>query len=242
MYLSKVKLNPYRRDTVKAIDSPQVIHAAVMSAFDSCPDRGRVLWRTDRVGDSLNLLIVSGGRPDIGCLVDRFGYPEDGDSWKSLPYDGILDGLCEGQYKRFRLRANPVRSIMSKSSGSRGKPVALTTPGEQMDWLRERTDRYGFVTADAGTEPELQVVQKDTRKFIRRGKMVTINTATFQGVLCVTDAENFRKALTEGIGRAKAYGCGLLTVSDLQINSFPAQAGVIPADREFEAFGPTFPA
>ena len=41
---------------------------------------------------------------------------------------------------------------------------------------------------------------------------VTLLQATFEGVLTVTDAAAFRNALTKGIGRAKAYGMGMLTV------------------------------
>lgn len=36
---------------------------------------------------------------------------------------------------------------------------------------------------------------------------------TFEGVLTITEAELFRKALIDGIGRAKAYGCGLMTLA-----------------------------
>ena len=35
---------------------------------------------------------------------------------------------------------------------------------------------------------------------------------TYEGMLTVTDAELFRQALTQGIGREKAYGMGLLTI------------------------------
>ena len=41
---------------------------------------------------------------------------------------------------------------------------------------------------------------------------VTLRKAIFEGVLRVTDAELFTRTLTEGIGRAKAYGNGLLTL------------------------------
>ena len=35
---------------------------------------------------------------------------------------------------------------------------------------------------------------------------------TYEGLLTVTDVQAFREALTNGIGRGKAYGMGLLTV------------------------------
>ena len=49
----------------------------------------------------------------------------------------------------------------------------------------------------------------------RKGKRmrVPVVTATFDGRLTVTDPEALRQALTSGIGRAKAYGCGLMTLA-----------------------------
>ena len=36
---------------------------------------------------------------------------------------------------------------------------------------------------------------------------------TFDGSLTVTDPEKLRHALSNGIGRAKGYGCGMLTLA-----------------------------
>ena len=41
---------------------------------------------------------------------------------------------------------------------------------------------------------------------------MSILGATFEGILTVTDPELFCRALTEGIGRGKAYGMGMMTV------------------------------
>ena len=57
------------------------------------------------------------------------------------------------------------------------------------------------------------VVQRETQRFKRGGSQVTIVRATFQGVLEVTSADALREALVNGVGRAKAYGCGLLTLA-----------------------------
>jgi CRISPR system Cascade subunit CasE len=37
--------------------------------------------------------------------------------------------------------------------------------------------------------------------------------ATYDGILTVTDPALLRRALCHGVGRAKAYGCGLLTLA-----------------------------
>ena len=42
---------------------------------------------------------------------------------------------------------------------------------------------------------------------------VTLRTVVFEGVLTVRNLEHFKHALVSGIGRAKAYGCGLLTIA-----------------------------
>ena len=47
----------------------------------------------------------------------------------------------------------------------------------------------------------------------QNGRIVTIRAVVFEGILKVTDAELFRSALASGIGPAKAYGCGLLTLA-----------------------------
>lgn len=55
------------------------------------------------------------------------------------------------------------------------------------------------------------------RRFGRRSdgttRRVTLQTAQFDGVLEVGDASALRRALTEGIGAGKGYGCGLLTLA-----------------------------
>jgi CRISPR system Cascade subunit CasE len=64
------------------------------------------------------------------------------------------------------------------------------------------------------TDGEFDVIETRLLRFRRARKesFVEINTAVFEGRLKVTDSELFNHALTQGIGRAKAYGCGLLTV------------------------------
>lgn len=43
--------------------------------------------------------------------------------------------------------------------------------------------------------------------------------AQFDGALQIEDPERLRTALTAGMGRAKAYGCGLMTLRPLSERS-----------------------
>ncbi|MFD2495077.1 type I-E CRISPR-associated protein Cas6/Cse3/CasE, partial [Amycolatopsis jiangsuensis] len=57
------------------------------------------------------------------------------------------------------------------------------------------------------------VIDRQIRRFGRGGAQVTISTVTFEGHLQVLDTSVMQRSLTFGIGRAKSYGCGLLTLA-----------------------------
>jgi CRISPR system Cascade subunit CasE len=93
-----------------------------------------------------------------------------------------------------------------------------------MRWLLQRQENAGFKIArrSASTDPrdeldEHQVIVHNRRElaFKKKGtqKPVTLVTVTYDGRLEITDPEAFRRALTHGIGKAKAYGCGLMTLA-----------------------------
>ena len=212
MYLSRVELNEYRRDTMKALGSPQVMHASVMASFQAFDGdfEDRVLWRVDRVGNALYLLVQSKRRPDFTHIVEQYGRPATGQTWDTVEYDRHLDEMVEGSVWRFRLRANPTHSVMEKE-GSRGKVYPHVTVEQQLKWLADRADRCGFSIQSDDGRLGAEVVQREMKRFQRDGKTVTLSVVTFEGVLKVTNPDLVRKAMTEGIGRAKAYGCGLLT-------------------------------
>ncbi len=60
------------------------------------------------------------------------------------------------------------------------------------------------------------MVYNDSLNFGRRTgghhRRVRIDTATIRGVLTIDDPEAARSTLINGIGRARAYGCGLITL------------------------------
>ncbi len=213
MYLSRVELNPYRRETVKGLSSPQLMHAAVMASFASFgePVEDRVLWRIDRLGAAMYLLVQSQRKPDFHHIVDQFGRPDAGQTWDCLDYGPFLAGIANGQTWRFRLVANPTHS--ESRDGKRGKVYAHVTAEQQKKWLLEKAGGNGFAVLDPEGNPTFDIMQRELLRFERSGKTVTVSIVTFEGVLQVTDAGMLRKAMESGFGRAKAYGCGMLTIA-----------------------------
>lgn len=219
MYLSRIALNTRRKSTLTALASPHKLHAAVESSFPpGAAEAGRTLWRIDQLGDALYLLVLSNGKPDFSHIVEQYGWPGSEQKWETKDYDRLMERIEVGQRWRFRLRANPVHSIKQTSSlhtheqPKRGKVYAHVTVQQQEQWLLERASKYGFSLQ----EGSFRVVQQDVRQFSRQRKPVTLGIATFEGILEVSDVEMFLRALTCGIGRAKAYGCGLLTIARVQ--------------------------
>ena len=225
MYLTRAYLNPRRRGAIRLLGNPQRLHAAVLAGFPPLPAGERVLWRLDTDKPSQPILwIVSPYQPDLTHLTEQAGWPaSDAPQWETRPYKSLLKRLDTGQRYAFRLTANPTRTLPPTEPGARGKRVEHVTVAHQTVWLLAQAHRAGFrVLANSthlpGTEePALQLQLRDRGKISFTKKdhngTITIARVTYEGMLEVTDPEALRGALTAGIGRARAYGCGLLTLA-----------------------------
>jgi len=219
MFLTRMYLNPARRGTRFLLSSPQRIHAAVLNGFppESSDGDGRILWRTDENPHELILYVSSPARPDLTHLVEQAGWPTAPAPWQTASLEPLLDRLAAGQRWAFRLTANPVRSV-TEPGRSRGKRYAHVTVAQQLGWLADRSEGWGFSIGDIG-QPTAEVIARRTNSFNRHSdghqRQVTVATAVFQGSLQVTDPAVLAGAMRDGMGRAKGYGCGLLTLAPL---------------------------
>ena len=223
MFLTKIDLAPERRLARKYLGSPQAMHAVVMSVTGGHDGNGpgRVLWRVDR-GVTTALYVLSPLEPDCSQLVAEAGTA--GTQARTLDYSPFLASLDAGQLWAFRLAANPSYSA-SRGPGVRGQRYGHVTVEQQRQWLMDRVPRFGFELmpvdhADGeGTEEVVLVAYRERPVFNRRRPggegydRVTINRTVYEGVLRVTDPEPLRRVLIAGIGRSKAYGCGLMTLA-----------------------------
>ena len=203
MYLSRIAIDPNNRNTLRALDNPEIMHGMVESCFTG--ERKRTIWRLDYLNDDLFLLLLSHDRPDFTHLASQIGFA--GKSGETKDYSVLFPKIKEGTSWRFRLTANPVTSIPD-AEGKRGKKKAITITIYQREWLARQGNQHGFVLLP----DQYDVVHSEWRQFRNKGRTISVLCAAFEGVLTVTDSEKFIKALKEGIGRAKAYGMGLLTV------------------------------
>ena len=230
MFISRVPLNTAREGAMKLITSPYRTHVAVESA---CPpdavrdgEEGRILWRLDTSARdrSVWLYVVSPEAPDLTHIIEQAGWPMRV-QWESKDYTPLPSRIAVGQHWQFRLRANPVRKARvdkgrnprANGEGIVGKLQGHVTVSQQRDWLVARAQTHGFsILPDDNGDPSVTVSQRHQERFKREGRTVTLSTAVFDGRLTVTDADLFRRTLCHGLGRAKGFGCGLLTVAPIR--------------------------
>ena len=237
MFISRVPLNGARRAALEVMTSPNKMHGAVEAAFAPVPDcdflsacqsgqdfaEGRILWRIDRAPDGGRgawLYVVSPKRPDFTHLCEQMGWPVEG-GWETKDYEPFLKKIGEGQRWQFRLKANPVRKVFVDKSSRSDKDVIGTIQGhvtveQQMQWLLDRAEAHGFrILEDPLGNLQFQVGQREKSSFSHAGSRATLTTAVFDGALEVIDREALCHVLRFGMGRAKAYGCGLMTLAPL---------------------------
>lgn len=208
MYLSRMELNTGERNTMKALVSPNLFHGAIEAAFPG--PRERKLWRIDRLGGKYYLLLLSPERPQLHRAAAQFGFPDSGMPWETKDYGPLLARIREGEHWRFRLTANPTKAC-KEEAGGRGTVHAHITVNYQKRWLLERCRKHGFSLE----EESFTVVNSRWLRFYKGNygkRPVTLLAVSYEGLLEVTDAQLFQKTLTEGMGRGKAFGLGLLTV------------------------------
>lgn len=210
MYLSRVELDLTRRATMQALAAPQKLHGAVESAFEG--ERRRRLWRLDRLGGKLYLLLLSEEWPDLTGIAAQFGPAGGAGQAETRDYTPLLQCITPNSVWQFRLTTNPTKSCPNpKDVAARGTVRAHCTVEYQQQWLLQRAEKHGFALAPDGFAVTASRWLQFSKGGARR-RPVTLLSVTYEGVLQVTDPQAFCQLLTQGIGRGKAYGLGLMTV------------------------------
>jgi CRISPR system Cascade subunit CasE len=182
-------------------------HQRVWQAFGGRETRDRdFLIRVDRKEEAYRVLILSSSAPakPNWCPTDCFGT-------KVIPDDFF----AHPRY-RFSLLANPTRKLrVDNFDGSRkknGRRVPLSKREDLVAWLERKAAAGGFtVNLDS-----LRTIPRGREYFHKHAAAHGTHSAVeFQGELAVTLPAQFRAAVANGIGPAKAFGFGLLVLAPL---------------------------
>lgn len=202
------------RRAVKAlrITDAYSLHRVVYSLYEDVRDDQQKQTSTasgilyaDQGGDIRGRkILMLANREPMGTVEGQYGQVHS----KPIPDDFLV----YDQY-RFKVIVNPTR----RDSASR-KLLAVRGREAITQWFAERAPTsWGFEVAPQ----TLQVDKIDVLQFKdKQQRQVTIGQAHVQGLLRITDKAQFANSFTQGIGRARAYGCGLLQIVPVIENPF----------------------
>lgn len=209
MFISRVEI-PW-----SAVHNPYDIHRCIWRLFPGeAPEsrhgnagpRAGFLFRAEtyRTGRPARFLVQSRERPTPVSFIQTLGCREFD------PQPQIAQRLA------FVLTANPVKTIVDTQAEAKPdkRPdkknqfkcrVPLVREEQRREWLTRRL-------AAAAIVESVTILPHSPLYFRKSGCGGKIVTATFEGVLQIKEPGNLVRALENGIGPAKSFGCGLLLV------------------------------
>lgn len=203
MHLTRLRLDPrssqVRRDLANPYDMHRTLARAFVDGDQAKP--ARFLWRLEIAAawEKPMVLVQSASQGNWQPLQALAGYLDKDNAPETKQVDLTRLLQADGRY-RFRLQANPTVT-------RQGKRFGLCKEEEQLAWLARQGAQHGFVVDNA-------LVSDTAMLQGRKGEMrLSVMRASFDGYLRVTDSERVSALLVNGLGHAKALGCGLLSVA-----------------------------
>lgn len=199
MILSKLTLD-WKSIKACSLGTPYGIHKFVYSLFprdaagggeegDGRAEAGRhfLFAVSDAKECGKEILILSRdvpAKPERGALQS-----------KPVP----ADYLDADEYA-FQIQLNPSKRAPN------GKMVPVVGNQAAKEWFLEKQASWGF----SASQDSLEVRGPRAEVFCKGRQTITLAKAIFKGVLRVEDRAAFKRSFENGIGKAKAFGFGLL--------------------------------
>jgi CRISPR system Cascade subunit CasE len=204
MFLSRVEI-PW-----EAVRNPYDLHRQLWRLFPGEAREVRSNGEEERQGFLFRVEERQPGRP-ARMLVQSRRTPEAASGLELIGTREFHPQPATGLRLSFLLTANPVKTITDGQRdtklGKRSEKcrVPLIREEDQRDWLARKLAGAAMIeAATVLSHPPLHF-----RKGNRGGKLVSV---TFEGVLRVEEPAMLTAMLENGVGHAKAFGCGLLLV------------------------------
>lgn len=177
--------------------NPYKMHKHLWKAFPDMPESGRpFLFRFSegKRGEPFRILMQSTIPPQCSAI------PQGCSLLRTKDFNPLFR---KGQSLRFLVRANPTKRLNQARCR-----VPLIDEMELIDWLSGKM-------SEGAKLKEAQIHSKKILYFRKGGTPGKIVMLTFYGLLSVESPEGLIKLLEKGIGPAKCFGCGLISLARL---------------------------
>lgn len=110
---------------------------------------------------------------------------------------------------RFKVTANATKKIRDKNNSNKTLRVPLIKEDEQIGWIKRKFEKAAVIMElVVRPNPPIYFKKKETK-----GKLVTV---TFEGIIKITNSDSMIELMRRGIGPAKSFGCGLISLARLR--------------------------
>lgn len=217
MYLSKLILNPRNAGARRDVAQPYELHRTLKRGVEDALVENRLLFRIEppngqREAGPVVLVQSSHVAPEWTWMRAN-GYALATQGPKTFDVQ-----VQHGQMLAFRLVANP--TVKKKVEGKKHSVrVPLIHDGPNLanhptylDWLARKARQHGFEVLRVQGAPFHVGLARRKRKQFDKADIPHFGVR-FDGLLRVTDPDRFAEAVRDGIGPAKAFGFGLLSLA-----------------------------
>ncbi|WP_030333547.1 type I-E CRISPR-associated protein Cas6/Cse3/CasE [Streptomyces sp. NRRL B-1381] len=209
--LTRIALNPHNRAVRADLADVDSLHKTLMrlaSDHNSPTPRAAagLLFRTES-GPDPTLLVQTAHTPDLTAL------PADYGTARTVDLTPLLNSLTPGRTVRYRITAAPTiaRSAGNPNphpvTGKRRGKITHLTGDDAITWWQTRTRTAGLHPVTVSGHPRPFPRTRPTRTSPH------FLLTQFDGIARITDTTLLTHALTTGIGKAKSYGAGLLSLA-----------------------------
>ena len=204
MYLSRLTLNRSRM-AMLWLSNPYRVHQRLIMA---CGNDPRLLFRIETDEQRSQVLVQTHSAPAWNTAFDEFDVLLHEPEHKAFNPVLINNGLY-----RFRLLANPTaKKTFEKDDGEKHKTrLGIFKEADQIEWLKRKLSESGAELVNWRVNPRGMVY---SHKNPQKDKQTQIHYAVlFEGILKVINPDQLLQTLQNGIGPAKGYGFGLLSLA-----------------------------
>jgi len=212
MYLTKLTLNLKNKQVRSEINSPYELHRTILKAFSHDPNfnQNKILFRIEKpkynsIQSGIEILVQSKNIMPI---------------WSNLTVKQNYF-LTEPKTKQIQLKQLPITTYLFKLTANptikrNGKRYALYKENDQIQWLIKKGIQHGFkpiyLNCSNFTIGNKSKTKNLTQQQLRKSDIYHFGV-NYTGAIQITDPEKALNALLNGIGPAKAFGFGLLTIA-----------------------------
>ncbi|MEU5512587.1 type I-E CRISPR-associated protein Cas6/Cse3/CasE [Streptomyces fungicidicus] len=205
--IARIRLNPHSRDVQRDLRDATQMHRTVMRMVpDNLGDAPRhqagLLYRLEET-DTVTTLLVQGAQLDPTRLPTGYGQADV----KSLA--PMFTALRKDLGVHYRIVLNPAKRerLSLQEKNNRGRITPLSGTDADLWWLRRaaQSGLHIHILTPTNMEP--------ARPRGKDASRMRHSLIRYDGTATVTDPTALTDALLNGIGRAKSYGAGLLSLA-----------------------------